>query len=269
MMRKIQLLIIWVAMFGFASCVPESAPVQVATNNDNLLVATLYHQRSAERNALCLQAYNVAKYRLDEILKENPEPSKLAIVLDLDETVLDNSPYEAKCILENINYPQGWDEWINAANAISIPGALDFLKYTKDQGVNIFYISNRREKFRQATLQNLKALGISPASDGHLLLRKDESTKEPRRQTVLENHEIVMLFGDNLADFSKIFDGEKSTETRAALADSLKSEFGSRFIVFPNAMYGDWLNAVTDYNFSLAPETQLKKQKEALIDVSP
>lgn len=235
------------------------------TTNDKLLIATLYHQKSAELNALCLQAYNVARYRLDDILKQNPDPSKLAIVLDLDETVLDNSPYEALCILDNTSYPVGWDEWMHAANAKGLPGAIDFLKYTKSKGVNIFYITNRKEKYRQATLQNLQLLDIAPASEAHLLLRTDESSKEKRRQEVLKNHEIVMLFGDNLADFSKVFDGNKTTAERAALVENLKNEFGNRYIVFPNTMYGEWLNAIIDYNFDLSPAAKIEKEKNGLL----
>jgi len=202
---------------------------------------------------------------LDNILKQNPDPSKLAIVLDLDETVLDNSPYEAKSILDNFSYPIGWDEWMHDASATALPGAIEFLKYTKSQGVNIFYITNRKEKYREATLLNLQKLDIAPAAEANLLLRSDESGKEPRRQTVIENFEIIMLFGDNLADFSEAFDGEKTTSERAALVDSLKNEFGKRFIVFPNTMYGNWLNAVIDYDFKLSPEEKIKKEKEGLV----
>ena len=247
------------------ACEQKLVSDKTQVNNDKLLIATLYHQKSAERDALCLQAYNVAKRNLDIILKQNPDPSKLAIVLDLDETVLDNSPYEAKSILDNLSYPVGWDEWMHDASATALPGAVEFLKYTKSVGVNIFYITNRKEKYREATLANLQKLDIAPAAEANLLLRTDESSKEPRRQTVLENYEIIMLFGDNLADFSKVFDGEKTTAERATLVEDLKNDFGKRFIVFPNTMYGDWLNAVIDYDFKLSPEGKIKKEKEGLV----
>lgn len=265
-MNKYYLSLFFALALGLAACQQKTPPAQLTPepNNDKLLVATLYHQQSAERDALCYQAYAIARTRLDAILKQNTDPSRLAIVLDLDETVLDNSPYEALCIRDNISYPEGWDEWMHAASAKALPGAIDFLNYTKSTGVQIFYITNRKEKYRQATLVNLQKLDIASASEKHLLLRSSESSKEIRRQEVLQNYQIVMLFGDNLADFSQVFDGEKSTAARQALTDSLQSEFGNRFIVFPNAMYGDWLNAVIDYNFDLLPEAIIEKQKSKL-----
>lgn len=232
--------------------------------NEKLLIATLYHQKSAERDALCYQAYNVARGQLDKILQESDNPEKLAIVLDLDETVLDNSPYEAKCVLDNISYPTGWDEWMHAANAKALPGSTDFLNYAKSKGVAVFYITNRREKYRQPTLQNLNKIGLAPKSENHLLLRKEESSKESRRKEVMNGHEIVMLFGDNLADFSSVFDGQHDPEKRAQVVKDLKAEFGNRFIVFPNAMYGEWLNALIDYDFSLSPQEQTNLIKTRL-----
>ena len=232
--------------------------------SDKLLIATLYHQKSAERDALCHQAYNIARSRLDEILKQRENPENLAIVLDLDETVLDNSAYEAKCVLENISYPTGWDEWMHAADAGAIPGAVEFLNWAKTTGIQIFYITNRREKYREPTLKNLQNLGIAPATDNHLMLRTETSSKEARRKKVPENFEIVMLFGDNLADFSQAFDGEKSSVERAQLVRSMKNEFGDRYIVFPNAMYGEWLNALIGYNFSLSADEKTALEKQAL-----
>jgi len=263
-MKNIYFLVLLAGIIAISACENRTAISKKEVNNDNLLIATLYHQKSAERDALCLQAYNMAKYRLDDILAENPDSSKLAIVLDLDETVLDNSPYEAKCILRNISYPTGWDEWMHAACAKELPGAVEFLEYVKSKGVSIFYITNRREKYKNATMQNLQKLGIAPVSEAHLLLRTDESSKEPRRQKVLEGHKIIMLFGDNLADFTKVFDGKKSVNERLELVISLKDEFGDRFIVFPNTMYGDWLNAVIDHNFNLSPAAKIEKQKNEL-----
>jgi len=268
-MSKTHILWILVGLLALSAChnckTHEYDHERGQASNDKLLVATLYHQKSAERDALCLQAYNIARHRLDEIIAQNPDASNLAIVLDLDETVLDNSPYEAMCVLDNTSYPVGWDEWMYAADAKALPGAVDFLKYAKSKNINIFYITNRKEKYREATLQNLQKHDLASATKNHLLLRTNESSKEPRRQQVLEKHEIVMLFGDNLADFSKVFDGEKNTSERAILVDSLKNEFGNRFIVFPNVMYGDWLNAVIDYNFGLSPAEKIQREKEGLV----
>ncbi|MFP4470009.1 MAG: 5'-nucleotidase, lipoprotein e(P4) family [Bacteroidales bacterium] len=261
-MNRIFSLLALIALLQLApSCTEQTSN---GSPDNSLLVATLYHQHSAERDALCYQAYNIAHDRLDEILEKNAGDTALAIVLDLDETVLDNSPYEAQTIKGNYTYPTGWDEWMHAAAATAIPGAVEFLQYAAEQGIEIFYITNRKEKYRQATLENLQKLGIAPATGNHLLLRTDVSTKEPRRQEVLKNHRIIMLFGDNLADFSSVFDGEKSTAQRAALVDSLQQAFGKRYIVFPNAMYGDWLNAAIDFRYELSQQEKIELQKNRL-----
>lgn len=254
------------ALLMVTSCKNDLPPDEALSSQDKLLIATLYQQKSAERDAICLQAYNIARMQLDEILARPDSIKNPAIVLDLDETVLDNSQYEAKCIIDDITYPKGWDEWMHAAAAKAIPGAVDFLKYAADRGVDIFYITNRKEKYRQATLQNLQDLDIEPKDEAHLLLRTDTSSKEARRQEVLKNHRIIMLFGDNLADFSDAFDGKKTPEQRAKLVQDLQETFGNRFIVFPNAMYGEWLNAIIDYRFELTPAEKTKLEKQALTD---
>lgn len=233
--------------------------------NEHLVIATLYHQRAAEMKALTYQAYNIARCRLDEKLKETDNPANLAIVLDIDETVLDNSPYEAKTILENINYPEGWDVWMNLANADALPGAVDFLNYANQHGVGIFYITNRKEKYRGQTMKNLLEKGFPQAVNDHLLLRTEGSGKEKRRNTVSENYEIFLLLGDNLSDFDMIFD-KKSTLERSDGVDDLKDEFGKRFIILPNTMYGDWLSAIYNHDHSLDNQQKSEKHKQHLID---
>jgi len=231
--------------------------------NERLLLATLYHQKAAEMQALSYQAFNIAKLRLDQELKETKDVSQLAIVLDIDETVLDNSPYEAKTILENINYPDGWEDWMNVANAKALPGAVEFLKFADDHGFNIFYITNRKEKYREQTMKNLMDEGFPQSVNEHLLLRTDESSKENRRNKVSENHEIILLFGDNLGDFDMIFD-KKTTTERFAGVENLRKEFGKKFIILPNAMYGDWLSAIYDYDHSLDNQQKNHVMKENL-----
>jgi 5'-nucleotidase (lipoprotein e(P4) family) len=105
--------------------------------------------------------------------------------------------------------------------------------------VEIYYISNRSVEQLPATIKNLKKFGFPFADESHVLLKNSTSDKEPRRQKVKENHQIIMLLGDNLADFSSLFYRQNTTR-RNALVDSLKILFGKRFVVFPNPMYGDW-----------------------------
>ncbi len=204
-----------------------------------MTLAVLYYQRAAETKALYYQGFNIARTMIDNDAKVKSAKKK-AIVLDIDETVLDNSPYEAQCILGNFGYPEKWDEWVNSGKAEATPGSVEFLKYAEGKGYGIFYITNRKVKFADITLKNLKDKGFPMADTTHVLFRTEGSSKEPRRLKVLKNYNISLLMGDNLADFTSIYDEKLSVEQRAQKTDSLKAEFGKRFIVFPNAMYGDW-----------------------------
>ncbi|MCP4552590.1 MAG: 5'-nucleotidase, lipoprotein e(P4) family, partial [Bacteroidetes bacterium] len=235
---------------------------KTSVDNDSLLLATLYQQKSAEVMALSYQAYNLAELRLNQVLENNPYKKPLAIVVDVDETVLDNSPFEAKSILENSDYPTYWKEWCDLANAKSLPGAVELLNYASLKGVETFYITNRKVEFQAATMINLNSLGFPHVDDAHMLFRTSESNKESRRQKVLETYEIVILIGDNLNDFTDAFN-RKSSEERCLLVDSLKFEFGKKFIVLPNAAYGSWIDAILNYE-QASKEEKLKTLKEAL-----
>lgn len=231
--------------------------------NEHMVMAVLYTQKTAEFRALTYQAYTMAELMLEKNLADKTIKQKRAVVLDIDETVLDNSPYEAKCADEGIGYPEKWDDWCNMAKAKTIPGVLEFLKYADSRGVDIYYVTNRKENLKDATIKNLKETGCPQADEKHLMLRVEENSKEGRRQEIMKSHYIALLIGDNLADFAVAFDGKLSTEKRAQLTDSLRSEFGRRFIVLPNAMYGDWEGALYewDYKKSAAEKQKIRHQK--------
>jgi len=234
-------------------------------SSDHLTMAVLYQQTAAEYRALCYQAFNVAKYQLDQSMRIMGLQKQQAIVLDIDETVLDNSPHEAKCILNNTIYPAYWEEWINVMDAKPVPGSLEFLKYAESKSIEVYYVTNRKEKYREQTLENLKKVGFPNADNDHLFLRTDESSKEPRRKRISETTAITMLIGDNLNDFANVFE-KKSVTERFILVDEMKTEFGSRFIVLPNAMYGAWEGALYDYDYSVSAKEKDNKRLQNLID---
>ena len=237
------------------------ASVQVVKSNESSnkigllpiegkLFTSLYQQRAAEYKALCLQAYNIASLRLNNYQSLSSLPK--AIVTDIDETVLDNSPYAVHRALEGKEYDsQSWYAWTLKAEADTVPGAPAFLKYASSKGVEIFYITNREERERDCTLRNLRKYGMPNADSAHLLLKSTTSGKEPRRQAVAASHEIVMLLGDNLADFSSMFD-KKTEEERTANVNANASLFGNKFIIIPNPDYGDWEGALLKYNYKLS-----------------
>lgn len=207
-----------------------------------LLYATLYNCYAAEYKALSLQAYNLAKERLMSIRMSDPGEANFAVVLDLDETVLDNSPYQAKLIADNIQYDSLWNEWCLLENAEAVPGALDFCLLADSLDFNLFYLSNRKEKFvREATIENLRKLGFPQLNPENIILRSGSSSKESRRMEIAQNYEIVLFVGDNLGDF---YEDAGSSATRDSVAFSNQEEFGRRFIILPNAMYGNWVESL-------------------------
>lgn len=220
--------------------------------------ATFFQQHAAEYKALCYQAFNIARIRLDQYQPVSNLPK--AIITDIDETVLDNSAYEAHQTLQGKDYDAAsWLEWTNKAAADTVPGAPAFLKYAASKGVEIFYITNREEKERASTLQNLRQFGLPNADDAHFFPKVSGSGKEPRRQTVMATHEVIFLMGDNLGDFSSLFD-KKTMDQRETNTDISMSDFGKKFIVLPNPVYGDWEGALINYNYKLTAA-----QKDSII----
>ena len=210
-------------------------------NREFSIQTVLWQQNAGEYRALAYQAFNFAQIQLDNYLVANTNSKKpLAIVTDIDETLLDNSPYSGKQIELDEEYTSSrWNEWVQRKDANAVPGSLDFFKYAKSKGVEVFYISNRSVKNKQETIENLQIKGFPYADATHVLLKDSTSRKEPRRLEVSKSHEIIMLLGDNLSDFSMVFDN-RTKEQRNKSVDSLKTTFGKTFIVLPNPTYGDW-----------------------------
>jgi len=265
-MKKILILLIGVVVLSSCTAqkkMTDSSESLYKRKNLPLLQATLYHQTAAEMRALAYQAFNTAKWQLDQELKKAGLTRQQAVILDIDETVLDNSPFEAKLIRENESYPSYWAEWIKKQEAKPIPGALDFLSYANEKGIALFYVSNRHDSLRSSTLKNLRKFNFPQAKNDHLLLKTTTSGKEKRRQKIDSDYKIIMLIGDNLNDFSEVFEGG-SVDERYAAADSLRNAFGKRFIVLPNAMYGEWEGAAIDYEYSASEKEKVKKKLDEL-----
>ncbi len=247
-MRKI---VFFGMLFITACSTKQVVTTTTYIQNPSLLVngklfATVFQQKSAEYRALCFQAYNIARYRLDNYKPATNKP--LAIITDLDETVLDNSSYAVQQGLKGKDYePASWNEWTAKGMADTMPGSVSFLKYAASKGVSIFYITNREEKDKAGTLKNLKLFRMPNADSNHIMLRQNISSKEARRQKVNVTHEIVLMLGDNLSDFSILFD-KKTADERMRNTNFSASDFGNRFIVLPNPVYGDWESVIYNYN---------------------
>lgn len=231
--------------------------------NEYMLLAVLYQQTAAEARALQYQTYQVARRVLDEKLSRGRFKLPPAIIVDIDETILDNSPYEAQCILGNFKYPHKWDEWCLLAKAKPIPGSLEFLNYAYSKKVKIFYITNRKEHLKQATIKNLIEAGFPDVSEETVMTYINTSSKESRRRKVREKYEVLMLFGDNLIDFTDDWT-RKSVAERMLIIDSLCSRFGSEYFVLPNPMYGDWESAIYNHDHLLDDAVKYRLRINAL-----
>jgi acid phosphatase len=224
------------------------------------LNAVLWVQTALEYEASAVQAYRLASMQVDAALKDGSwtaaieqtaDASKLkpAVVLDIDETVFDNSYYQARQVRDNSAFAlDTWDKWCLEARATAIPGALAFTQDAAKRGVTVFYVTNRTAAVEQATRHNLANLGFPLAADVDTVLTRGErpewqpSTKSPRRAFVAREYRILLLIGDDLGDF--IADASGTPEQRTARTAPHAEWWGRRWIMLPNPTYGSWERAV-------------------------
>ncbi|MDO5376648.1 5'-nucleotidase, lipoprotein e(P4) family [Staphylococcus rostri] len=243
----------------------KDAAAQLAAQN---MMSVAWYQNSAEAKALYAQGYNSAKEALDAQIQKHKGGKKLAIALDIDETVLDNSPYQAYSTLNGTSFPEGWHEWVATAQAKPVYGAKDFLKYADAHDVEIFYVSDRsHEQDLNATIKNLKKEGLPQADKKHVLLKKEgEHGKSERRDQIKTNYRLVQLFGDNLLDFDE--PKAATAEGRDTFVKQHEDDFGSKYIIFPNPMYGSWEATLYNNDYSISPEqkSQLRQSSVTYFD---
>lgn len=265
--------------FITVSTAQQGTQPQAVADNEYQAGATLWIQKAGEYRALAYQAFNLAHWQLDADLdkknvKKLPKAEQKkprAIMVDIDETVLDNSPAQAYNIKNRLAFDlKRWYAWGEMRKAKAIPGSVEFLNYANAKGVKIFYVSNRDEVQKQATMDNLKAVGFTDITADNVLLRqlddkgKGVSSKEPRRQIILEKYRIVFFIGDNLDDHSNVFES-KSVADRFAEVDKAKELFGKRYILLPNAMYGTWESAI--YEYQRLTEAQKTEKRAAALEL--
>ena len=211
-------------------------------SQEHLMMSTLWMQQSGEFRALTLQAYAAAEMELGRALKKK-RSKPAAIILDVDETVLDNSPYQARMIIHDRPFEGGsWDAWVDERSADATAGAVNFLQKAHKRGVAIFYVTNRPDQNQQATYDNLVRRGF-PVKRSHVQTKGKDSSKQARRDGILKKYDVIMLVGDNLGDFDLAF-YDQDNATRRNLVDKFSKNWGAKFIVLPNPMYGDWENAI-------------------------
>ena len=265
---------------GLSGCAKEAGPAASlpatlaapagahAHAGDPRLDGTLWYQRSAEAPHLAQQAYVAATARLAQALRESgsaateqPDGGQgkpAAVVFDVDETVLDNSPYQARLIASGTQGfdAAAWDRWVAEHKARPIAGAVAFVQALRAAKVRPIFITNRACEKRSGsaepcpqaadTLVNLRDAGFGPVVPDDLLLVGQNgwtSDKTERRRTVAQRYRIVMLMGDQLTDFLGV-PSKSGSADRQALADAHSAKWGTRWFLLPNPMYGGWLDAI-------------------------
>jgi 5'-nucleotidase (lipoprotein e(P4) family) len=256
---------------AFASCQPVKSPHSEPNNQLSFLSATAYTQQSAEYRAVCLQTYQLAGRALTEKIADyNSDSLKPAVVLDLDETVLDNSPYTAWQIANNKPYTtETWQKWTAMGKAKAVPGSKKFLKLADSLDVTIFYLSNRRVNRLEPTVKNMKDLGMPQSEPDHFYLKSSTSDKQPRRDSIMnQGYDILLFCGDNLGDFGSEWDHGTTAQRNETVMNS-SSRFGTEFFIFPNPMYGKWDAALLDYNrdTSEAAKNQMRVDKLEKVEI--
>lgn len=228
---KFKILFLLLALPLFLSA--QHQPARDYTN------AILWQQYSGEYRALCFQAYNFAKLSVNEALNHADDAKKNCVIVDADETIIDNSSFQGHEVKNGVSYAQAdWTKWTSLAQADTVPGAFTFLKYASGKGIEVFYVTNRDKADKEGTIKNLRKFGFPDVDEAHLLLKAETSDKEPRRQEILKTYNILLLCGDNLSDFTNAFYRE-GKDTKAEV-EKAKELFGTKYVVLPNPMYGDW-----------------------------
>lgn len=227
----------------------------------------LWMRTSAEYRALAYQGYNVAMNLVKMAVTDPSHQRKpLAIVLDADETVVDNT----KLMGESIANGNGrfdapwWRQAVHQGKSQAMPGAVEFLNEVHKQGVEIFYVSNRYAPVNyDATVQNFKELGFPSVDKDHVLLFEKDSDKQPRFDAIAKKYSVVLYMGDNAGDFPIGTKGKTLAE-RNGIIDAHKEDFGTTFVVFPNPAYGSWVSALAKGYQNLSPEEQKQVNNQYL-----
>ncbi len=283
--RPMALLLAFGLALGLAACASQEEETQeqamaAIPANDNLN-AVLWTQRSVEFKGNAWMAYKLAMIRLDQALANkrwtgvpaeqtsgyrNLPP---AVILDVDETVLDNSDYQAWNVTAGTEFdPKTWTSFVNSQTSRPIPGALEFTQYAAKKGVKVFYVTNRVVEEEAATRANLAKYGFPLDGKMDTILVRGEkeewksSAKSPRRAFVAESYRVLLNIGDNFSDFT---DDYKGTEAeRLQVFEANAAHWGKEWIVIANPTYGSFESTPYNNDFKLSGDEKRKAKRDAL-----
>lgn len=268
-------LILFLPFLGMEVCTADELPTCASTaETHEMLNATLWEQTSAEYYGVTQQIYSNAKNKLEQALgnpswtaelsqTKNYEALPPAIMLDIDETILNNTCYEARIVKDYKQYsPETFGAWCMNQKAVAVPGVVEFLKYAHAKNVTIFYFSGRTEDLKSATKSTLKKLDLPLNDKFETILLNEGKTTAQRRMKIAERFRILLLIGDNMDDF---VDGSKNLpEQRLEIAAIHKKYWGTKWIILPNPIYGHWEAAIYGFDYAMPRAEILRKKLDLL-----
>ncbi|MFV1987924.1 MAG: 5'-nucleotidase, lipoprotein e(P4) family [Gemmatimonadota bacterium] len=239
------------AIAPLAACTSASPDVAFETEpglRNPLSWAVAWRETAAEFGALCHQAYNLARLRVEMALqKRTADDRPLAVIADLDDTVFHASSYWGHLINESVDFFDDaiWDEWLPSNLVTAVPGSIEFLEYCLRNDVEVFYVTSRDqgEQTFDLALRQLESLGFPYADPEHLTVYRETSDKTPTREQVESRYDLVLMLGDNLNDYKRDY-YVADVDDRYALMERDRDEYGDRFILLPNPTDGHWVRAI-------------------------
>ncbi len=271
----------WLLSVAMVASLGMAAPAQAQdAPPSDILNATLWMQNSIEYKANSLSVFALAKIRLDQLLadkKHTAAPNEQkgdfanlppAVVLDADETLIDNSGYQAWMVMTaNTFSPKTWTAYVNSMETLAVPGAVEFCKYADSKGVKVFYVTNRTNEEKPASKKNMEKLGFPMGGNvDTFLFAKDQpdwgSAKSTRRAFIAKSYRIVMMMGDNYGDFSDGYKG--SMADRLKEFDANKERWGRDWIMLANPAYGSFESAPFMHDYKKSQAEQRKAKRDAL-----
>jgi acid phosphatase len=277
-MQRLLALVVTVAALSLHARAQDAKPADPIPADDRLN-AILWTMTSAEFEAASFMAFATAKAQLDAALLDKSRSAAPeqrgdytnlppAIIMDIDETILDNGPYQVRLMYNTTERPADlMSRWVEEANAKPLPGAVDFIANVQSKGVTIFYITNRNAEKEEATRKNLVAVGATfPKEFDTVFLERERpewtGDKSTRRAAVAATHRVLLMLGDDLNDFvsaQRVPDHE-----RRAIAEREAPRWGRDWIMIPNPMYGSWEGAAVDLKFRATPEERRRIKHDKL-----
>ena len=250
---------------------------------DDDLNAVVWTQRAVEHDLVFREVYRAAEERLlaaladpawDALPREERQGPVAglppAVILDVDETVLDNSPYQALLVKTGKEYDEfSWRQWCLKEAARPLPGALEFVRFAADHGVGVFYLTNRSVDLGPATLANLRKAGFPASPESFLGLgvvvagcEMVGTDKGCRRRLLGSHHRILMQFGDQIVDFVDV--AANTPDGRGKAMAPYAAWIGARWWVLPNPTYGSWEPALFNNDWTQPRERRRQAKIDAL-----